>query len=507
MRTKEEYIQGLKKMRRNVYYDGNLIDRDCEEHGPTLNVMGITFDAAHDPELQHLCTATSHISGETINRFNHVHQSAKDLHMKQDMTRILARKSGFCIQRCMGIDAVNALNAVSFEADKVNNGETQYHENFRKWLDTFQKNDLVAACAQTDVKGERLKRPSEQADPDMYLHVVEENSNGIVVRGCKNHISQASIADEILVLPTRQIMADEKEYAVGFAIPADAEGVKQVATIHNLREREIYKRRCDHGWADSYVIFDDVLVPWDRVFLNGENDHASIAALLFALFHRHSYSGCKPAVGDILLGLAALAAEVNGIEKAPHVKKILADIIKVGELGYAAGYTASALAKPEIVIPGLGDCPYGPGGYFPNSIYANVGRCLTGEAVFHEAEMLCDLAGGTPSTLPHEKDFANPEMKPLLEKYFKRNPKMDVEDQIKFWMTLAEKTCSSTGTIADYGAYHGGGSPIMEQIVITMQYNIEARKNMVRWMSGMAVDDNFTYHGDMDIEKYKEEGN
>jgi 4-hydroxybutyryl-CoA dehydratase/vinylacetyl-CoA-Delta-isomerase len=330
MRTKEEYIQGLTKMRRNVYYGGNLIDRDCEEQGPTLNVMGITFDAAHDPELQHLCTAVSHISGETINRFNHVHQSPKDLHMKQDMTRILARRSGFCIQRCMGVDALNALNAVSFEADKVNNGESEYHKNFLKWLDYFQKNDLVAACAQTDVKGERMKRPAEQTDPDMYLHVVEKNSDGIVVRGCKNHISQASIADEILVLPTRQIMADEKDYAVGFAIPADAEGVKQVVTIHNMREREIYKRRCDHGWTDSYVIFDDVFVPWDRVFLNGENDHGSICALLFALFHRHSYSGCKPAVGDILLGLAALAADVNGTTKAPHVKKILADIKNLG---------------------------------------------------------------------------------------------------------------------------------------------------------------------------------
>ncbi len=209
---------------------------------PTLNVMGTTFDAAFDPELKDLCTATSHLTGNTINRFCHIHQNPDDLHKKQNMIRALCRKVGFCIQRCMGIDAVNAVNAASFEADKLNNGNTEYHKNFLKWLTNFQNNDLVGCCAQTDIKGERLKRPIEQTDPDMYLHVVEKRSDGIVVRGCKLHISEASIADEILVIPTRALGPDEKDYAVAFAVPADHEGVKQVLSIHNFRKRKHYKK-------------------------------------------------------------------------------------------------------------------------------------------------------------------------------------------------------------------------------------------------------------------------
>lgn len=488
MRTRAQYLEGLKKMKRNLYHNGGKIDRDDPEQFPALNIMGVTFDAAHDPETADLCTATSHITGETINRFCHVHQSPEDLHKKQDMTRVLCRKVGGCIQRCMGIDAINAVNAVSYEADKINKGASEYHKNFLNWLTYFQKNDLVGSCAQTDVKGERLKRPAQQTDPDAYVHVVERKSDGIVVRGCKVHISEASIADEIIVVPTRALGPNEKDYAVAFAVPADYDGVKQVVSIHNFRKRNHIQRGFEGGYTDSYVIFDDVFVPWERVFLCGENDHGGICALLFALFHRHSYSGCKPAIGDVLLGAAALAAEVNGIEKTSHVRTLLAEIIKVTELGYAAGYTASALAKSDVYIPGFGPVPYGPGSAIPNSIYANVGRCLTGEAVFHEQEILCDIAGGMPATFPYEGDLASPELKPLLDKYLKRNPDMPVADQIKFWLYFGDMTCSGLAGILNYGNYHGGGSPIMEQIAITSQYDIKLRKQMVKRLAGIETD-------------------
>lgn len=485
MRTREQYIEGLRKMRKNLYYNGSRIDRDDELQQPALNVMGVTFDAVRDPELKDLCTATSHLTGQTINRFCHIHQNPDDLHKKQNMTRALCRKVGFCIQRCMGIDAVNAVNAVSFEADRFNGGNTEYHKNFLKWLEYFQTGDLVGACAQTDVKGERLKRPIQQTDPDMYLHVVEKKSDGIVVRGCKLHISEASIADEIMVIPTRALGPDEKEYAVAFAIPADHEGVKQVLSIHNFRGRKYYKKGFVGGYTDSYLIFDNVFVPWERVFLCGENDHGGVCALLFALFHRHSYSGCKPAIGDVLTGMASLAARHNGIRKTSHVREMLSEFIKITELGYAAGYTASALGKPEVYIPGMGSVPYGPGSCIPNSIYANVGRCLTGEAVFKEQEMLCSIAGGLPATFPNEGDLTDPELKPLLEKYLMRNPDVPIEDQIKFWMLYIDYSCSGFAGPMNYGNYHGGGSPIMEQIAITSQYNIKLRENIVNSIAGI----------------------
>ncbi len=485
MRTREQYLEGLRKMRRNLYLNGEKIDRDDEIQRPTINTMALTFDYAHDPKYECLCTATSHLTGEKINRFCHIHQSKDDLHKKQDMTRLLCQVAGGCIQRCMGIDAANALYNVSYEADKQNHGATEYHQNFIKWLERFQREDLVGCCAQTDVKGDRMKRPSEQKDPDLYVRVVERKADGIVVRGAKLHISEASVADEILVVPTRALLPEEKDWAVAFALPADWEGIKQIVSVHNLRERRHFKRGFSPGYTDSYVIFDDCFVPWERVFLCGETIHGGACALLFALFHRHSYSGCKPALGDLMLGAVALAAEYNGIAKAPHVRDKLAEIILVAELGYAAGFTASELGKPELYVPGVGFVPYGPGSYIPHSIYANVGRCLTGEAVYREAEILCDIAGGIPATFPYEGDFLNPETRDLLYKYITRNPSVHPEDAAQLWRYIGDILCSASGGIHLMGSYHGGGSPVMEAIAITSQYDIESRKRMVKRLAGI----------------------
>ena len=210
MRTKQEYINGLKKMKRNIYFDGQLIDRDDELQMPCLDVIGTTYDEAAKPENESLMTATSHLTGEKINRFNHIHMSTTDLHRKQDMTRMLCQKVGGCIQRCMGIDATNAIYNVSYEADKVHNGATQYHENFKKWLIRFQNEDLVGCCAQTDVKGDRMLRPADQPNPGSYVYIKERLKDGIVVEGCKLHISEASVADEVLVVPTRACVKKTK---------------------------------------------------------------------------------------------------------------------------------------------------------------------------------------------------------------------------------------------------------------------------------------------------------
>ena len=489
MRTKKDYIKGLSKMKRNLYYDGQLIDRTDELQMDCLNTIGTTYDEAAKPENQELCTATSHLTGERINRFTHIHQNKEDLHRKQDMTRMLCQKVGGCIQRCMGIDGSNAIYNVSFEADKVKKGETNYHENFKKWLTRFQKEDLVGCCAQTDVKGDRMLRPADQPNPGAYVRIKERTKDGIIVEGCKVHISEASVADEVLVLPTRALRPEDKDYAVAFAVPGDWEGLKQVVTIHNLRPRDHYKRGFVPGATDSYMIFDNCFVPWERVFLAGEYQHGGVCALLFALFHRHSYSGCKPAIGDVIMGMAALGAEVNNIHKQSHVREKLAELIMTTELGYAAGYTASDLGKPEVYIPSVGFMPYGPGSFIPNSIYCNVGRCLSGEAVWREAEILCDIAGGVVATFPHEKDFINPATGEALLKYTKRNPNMSSEDQAQFWRFLGDAMCSATAGIHNIGSYHGGGSPIMEQIAITTQYDIESRKKLVKYIAGMSGGD------------------
>lgn len=186
-----------------------------------------------------------------------------------------------------------------------------------------------------------------------------------------------------------------------------------------------------------------------------------------------------------MLGTVALAAEYNGIAKTPHVRDKLAEIIRVSELGYAAGFTSSELGNPELYIPGMGTMPYGPGNYIPHSIYVNVGRNLTGEAVFREAEILCDVTGGIPATFPHEGDFVNPETKNLLYKYITRNPDIHPEDAAQLWRYIADILCSASGGVHLIGSYHGGGSPIMEAIAITTQYDIESRKKMVKKLAGI----------------------
>ena len=200
MRTKQDFIKGLSKMKRNIYFDGQLIDRTDEQQMDCINTIGTTYDEAAKPENQDLCTAISHLTGERINRYTHIHQNTDDLHKKQDMTRMLCQKVGGCIQRCMGIDGTNAIYNVSYEADKLNNGATQYHENFKKWLTRFQTEDLVGACAQTDTKGDRMLRPADQPNPGSYVRIKERLKDGIIVEGCKVHISEASVADEVLVV-------------------------------------------------------------------------------------------------------------------------------------------------------------------------------------------------------------------------------------------------------------------------------------------------------------------
>ena len=483
MRTKEEFMEDLGKMKNNIYFNGEKINRLDERQINTINTMGTTFEVID--KYPDLMKVKSHLTGDIISRFTHIHQSTDDLHKKQDMTRKLCQIVGGCIQRCMGCDAANALYNVTYEADKSNNGETNYHGNFVKWLERFQKEDLVAACAQTDIKGNRIKRPADQEDPDMYVRVVDKRSDGIIVRGCKLHISEASISDELLVVPTRGMRPEDKDYSVAFALPADYEGVTHVVTIHNLRERKHFKRGFMPGGTDSYLLFDDVFVPWERVFLCGEHLHAGVLALLFALFHRHSYSGCKPAIGDLVVGTAALAAEYNNIHRTSHVRSKLAELIMISELGYAAGYAASDLGKPEVYMPGIGVIPYGPGSYIPNSIYCNVGRCISGESVFREAEIITDLCGGIPATFPHEKDFVNPDTKDYLNKYIMRNPNISPENAAQFWRYIGDVSVSATSGVSLFGNYHGGGSPVMESIAITSQYDIESRKDIVKRIAGI----------------------
>lgn len=473
MRTVQQYLEKLRAMRPNVYINGKLVARDDPQLLPGINVVSETFNYAHDFRYAELTTAVSHLTGKTVNRFCHIHQSPEDLLKKQEMTRFLCQRVGGCIQRCMGIDALNALSVVTKDMDLALG--TEYHGRFLKYLEYFQENDLVGNCAQTDVKGDRMKRPFEQQDPDLYLRVVEKRSDGIVVRGAKAHNTIGPYADEIIVVPTRMMTEKDADWAVAFAVPADAEGIYLICRATAARKREHLKAPgAMYGSADSLTVFDNVFVPWERVFMCGETKFAGQLASLFATYHRHSYTGCKPAVTDIIMGAAALVAEYNGIERAPHVRDKLADLIAVAELVYGTGIASAVKARRAA-----------SGTFVPDVVFANVARYHAGVNVYHEYEILADLAGGLPATLPPEGDFYNPVTKGFLEKYIMRNPAVSAENQHRCFRLLSDLLCSAHAGVMQVAGVHGGGSPVMEKIAIMGQYDIGAKKKVAKYLAGI----------------------
>ncbi|MFQ5814241.1 MAG: 4-hydroxyphenylacetate 3-hydroxylase family protein [Anaerolineae bacterium] len=473
MKTSQEYRERIKAMRDNVYMDGELVSRDDPRIEPGMNVIAVTYDLPQDPQYEGVFTATSHLTGEKINRFCHIHQSAEDLLKKQEMTRLYCHRTGGCIQRCMGIDVMNALSVITYEIDQVHG--TEYYQRFLAYLRYFQENDLCANCAQTDVKGDRMKRPHQQVDPDLYLRIVDRRKDGIVVRGAKAHNTTGPYADEIIVIPTRFLTKEEGDWAVAFAIPADAEGVKLICRPCAYRPRkQLHAPIADFGDVESLTIFDDVFVPWERVFMAGEQEFGGPLALLFALYHRHSYTGCKPATSDVLMGMAALVAEYNGIEKAKHVQLKLADMIGVAELVYAAGIAA-----------GVKGFPASSGTFIPNVVYSNVGRRHAGENIYHEYEIVADLAGGLSATLPLEGDFLSEETGPLVAKYLMRNPQISAENQYRCFRLISDAICSSMAGVGQIAGLHGGGSPIMEAIALLSNYDLEAKKEIAKHLAGI----------------------
>jgi 4-hydroxyphenylacetate 3-monooxygenase/4-hydroxybutyryl-CoA dehydratase/vinylacetyl-CoA-Delta-isomerase len=477
MITSGEFLERMRRMRKNCYMHGEIIERDDPRMLVSMKDILMSYDIAQDPNNQwkDLVFVKSHLTGKTINRFTHIHQSTDDLLKKQKMTRELSHISGTCIQRCMGIDMLNALSIVAKEAEEATGGKTPYYQRFLNFAKEFQEKDMIGAAAQTDTKGHRLLRPHEQADPDLYMRIVERNAKGIVVNGCKVHTTVGNYADELLVTPCRALTPEEKDWAVAFSIPADAPGVTMLVEAANPTPRKAFSAEVEkHGIGHTVTIFDHVLVPWDRVFLDGDTRLGGRAALLFALYHRHSYTGCKPAYTDLLMGTTALVAEVSGIEKEQHVKHKLAEMISVAELVNAAGIAASINGKPA-----------SSGTFMPDIVFCNVGRKHAGVNIYHEYDIVCDICGGQPQTMPYEEEYANPKIRPYLDKYFMRRSDVSAETVHRVFRLAQDLIAGPIASNMQIAGVHGGGSPIMEDIAIMGAYPMEEKKNIARRLAGI----------------------
>lgn len=473
--TGAQYEESLRKLNLNVYMMGEKVENvvDNPVLRPSLNSVKLTYSMANTPEYKALMTATSNLSGETVNRFTNIHQSTNDLVSKVKMQRLLGQKTGSCFQRCVGMDAMNAVYSSTFECDETN--QTKYHDNFLKFMNMVQDKDLTVDGAMTDPKGDRSKSPSQQADPDMFLRVVERREDGVVVRGAKVHQTGITNSHEVLVMPTISMRPEDKDYAICFAVPTDAEGITIIVGRQSCDSRKedpltvIDTGNPCFGGMEALVVFDDVFVPQNRIFLNGETEFAGMIVERFAGYHRQSYGGCKVGVGDVLIGATALATEYNGVERASHVKDKIIEMIHLNETLYSSGIACSSEGRETK-----------SGNYIIDMLLANVCKQNVTRFPYEIARLAEDLAGGLMVTMPSQKDFDNPVTGKYIEKYFCGVEGAPYRDRMKV-MRLIENLTLGTGAVAyRTESMHGAGSPQAQRIMIARQANIGEKKEFAK---------------------------
>lgn len=486
--TGAQYIESLRKMKTRVYMFGEEV-KDWVDHPiirPSINCVAVTYDLANDPEYADLMTAKSSLTGETINRFTHLHQDAEDLKKKVKMLRLCGQKTASCFQRCVGMDAFNAVFSTTYETDKKYG--TNYHENFKNFLEMVQTNDYVVDGAMTDPKGDRGLAPSAQRDPDLFVHIVERREDGIVVRGAKAHQTGTINSHWHIVMPTQAMKEADKDYAVSFACPTDAEGMymiygRQSCDTRKMEEgADVDLGNKQFGGQEALVVFDNVFIPNEYVFLAGETDFAGMMVERFAGYHRQSYGGCKVGVGDVLIGAAALAAEYNGAQKASHVKDKLIEMVHLNETLYCCGIACSAEGHPTQA-----------GNYEIDLLLANVCKQNVTRFPYEITRLAEDIAGGLMVTMPSATDFKS-DLKvgrngetigEICNKYFAAAPSCTTEERMRV-LRLIENMCLGTAAVGyRTESLHGAGSPQAQRIMISRQGNLEGKKALAKAIAGI----------------------
>jgi 4-hydroxybutyryl-CoA dehydratase/vinylacetyl-CoA-Delta-isomerase len=477
--TRDEYIDSLRRLQRRVFIMGQEVESPVDHPlvRPSLNACAMTYALAQRPEHAGLMLAASNLTGQTVNRFTHLHQSAADLVAKVKMQRLLGQTTGCCFQRCVGMDAFNALDSVTFEMDQALG--TEYHARFRRYLQHVQECDLVVDGAMTDPKGDRRLKPSQQADPDLFVRIVECKPDGIVVRGAKLHQTGALNAHEIVVMPTGTLAEDDRDYAAAFALPTDAPGIvmiygRQPSDTRKLEGGQLDVGNREFGGHEAVIVLDDVFVPWERVFMAGEYAFSGLLVERFAGYHRQSYGGCKSGVGDVLIGAAQALAQVQGTDKASHVRDKIVEMVHLNETLYACGIACSAEGKAT-----------GSGTYLIDLLLANVCKLNVTRFPYEIARLAQDIAGGLLVTLPSEQDLAHPEVGPYLEKYLRSVEQYATEERCRM-LRLVENLTLGPGAAAYLTeSMHGAGSPQAQRIMLARLAGLEEKVRLARRLAGI----------------------
>lgn len=477
LRTPEEYKKSIQQLKVNAYWDGRKVE-NLLENPITRSVVEATakiYELALDQEQERVMTAFSHLTGEKINRNLHVNRSPEDLEKRAEMALLTSQTLGTCNYRCVGCDALNALASVTMEMDRRKG--TTYGERFNAFLRRVQKEDLTISGAVTDAKGDRSKRILE-GDPDMYVHMVAKKSDGIVVRGAKVHQSGAFSAHETLVIPGGALRKGEEDYAVAFAVPNSAPGITYILQYNPLSaERELatdifHLGNPRFGQRETcLMIFDDVFIPYENVFMCGEVEFAGPLVQRFAKTHRMNCGGaCKVGFADIIIGAAQLAAEYAGVEKAPHIREAITKMIYLSEAAHASAIAAAVKGKEE---------PPGSGVFMPDDLFGNVAKLSTAHGFWEIMALAGDIAGGLVVTMPSFKELQNPATKNYIAKYL--SAAVPAEKRLRIIKVLQNWTAGLHGP----GTWHGAGSPQAQMISLYRAANLEEKKRIAMRIAGI----------------------
>ncbi|MEN6474026.1 MAG: 4-hydroxyphenylacetate 3-hydroxylase C-terminal domain-containing protein, partial [Syntrophaceae bacterium] len=340
----------------------------------------------------------------------------------------------------------------------------------------------VCDGAMTDTKGDRSLAPHQQSDPDMFLRVVEERQDGIVVRGAKAHQTGALNSHEIIVMPTITMREEDKDYAIAFALPSDAPGItyimgRQSCDTRKLEGLTIDRGNLYYGGHEALVVFDDVFVPWERVFMYKEYDFTTQLVENFAAYHRQSYA-CKVGVGDVLIGAAQTVAEYNGAARASHVKDKIVEMNHLNETLFCGCIACASEGHPE---------PSGT--YLVDVLLAHVHKQNVTRLPYEIARLAQDIAGGLVVTLPSEADLKSPEVGKWVEKYYKTKDDVPTEHRMRILRLIENITMGTAAVGYLTESMHGAGSPQAQRIMIARLVNMRQKQKIAKELCGIEPGD------------------
>jgi 4-hydroxybutyryl-CoA dehydratase/vinylacetyl-CoA-Delta-isomerase len=474
-----DYIESLRGRNMAVYLFGERVAEPVDHPiiRPSINAVAKTYDLAlSNPELG---SAISPFTGKRINRFLHIAESPEDLVLQNKMQRRLGQLTGTCFQRCVGMDALNSLHSVSYEIDEQYG--TDYHARFKSFVTDMQSHGLVIGGAMTDVKGDRSKAPHQQSDPDMYVHITSRTDDGVYVSGAKAHQTGCVNSHWIIIMPTIRLGEEDKDYAIVGAIPADAEGITYIYGRQSCDTRAMEGSGLDAGnqkysGQEAMIVLENVFIPNDKIFMNGEYDFASMLVERFTCYHRRSYV-CKSGVGDVLIGAAATIAEYNGADNASHIKDKLVEMTHLNETIYSTGIASSYQATQMK-----------SGVFINDDMIANVCKHHVTKMPYEISRLAQDLAGGLMVTLPSEQDYNHPEIGPLIKKYLQGRADIATEDRMRILRLIENMTMGRNAVGYLTESMHGAGSPQAQRIQIARQMQLDVKKQLAKNLAGIDAD-------------------